>query len=210
MARVKKPSTGPPPRPRRSQRKANSSQQAEEQAPPQPRRRSERKANSLGETEEQAPPQPRKRQRKADSLRKAERQATKAMLALDSECPRRRYRSSRIEQLREECADMELNEDEFTEEQLQAMTDYHATYQTSVFAPSWVKSVAQRQGGQFPRRPHSVGGATMCAPTGGSNIGKRKKLQYYDLLNFSSKKIRAIRFCDVEFWFPLLKEPDTK
>ena len=66
---------------------------------------------------------------------------------------------------------MELNEEEFTEEQLEVMTNYHTKNQTNAFAPSWVKSAAD-----FHRRPHSLEGS-MCATIGGtrsSNIGKQK------------------------------------
>ena len=44
-----------------------------------------------------------------------------------------------------------------------------------------------------------------------SNIETKKEVvQFYDFQYYSSKKIRSIRFCDIEFWFPLLKEPVTK
>ena len=44
-----------------------------------------------------------------------------------------------------------------------------------------------------------------------SNIEiKKVVVQFYDFRYYSSKKIRSIRFCDIEFWFPLLKEPSTK
>jgi len=44
-----------------------------------------------------------------------------------------------------------------------------------------------------------------------SNIERKKEVvQFYDFWYYSSKKIRSIRFCDIEFWFPLLKEPGTK
>ena len=44
-----------------------------------------------------------------------------------------------------------------------------------------------------------------------SNIERKKEVvQFYDFWYYSSKKIRSIRFCDIEFWFPLLKVPSTK
>ena len=44
-----------------------------------------------------------------------------------------------------------------------------------------------------------------------SNIERMKDMvQFYDFWYYNSKKIRSIRFCDIEFWFPLLKEPSTK
>jgi len=46
--------------------------------------------------------------------------------------------------------------------------------------------------------------------TSGSNIEGKKEVQFYDFWYFSSKKIRSIRFCNIEFWFPLLKEPGIK
>ena len=44
-----------------------------------------------------------------------------------------------------------------------------------------------------------------------SNIERKKDVvQFYDFRYYSSKKIRRIIFYDIEFWFPLLKEPGTK
>ena len=44
-----------------------------------------------------------------------------------------------------------------------------------------------------------------------SNIERKKEVvQFYDFQYYISKKIRSIRFYDIEFWFPLLKEPVTK
>ena len=44
-----------------------------------------------------------------------------------------------------------------------------------------------------------------------SNIERKKGMvQFYDFQFYRSKKIRSIRFYDIEFWFPLLKEPGTK
>jgi hypothetical protein len=44
-----------------------------------------------------------------------------------------------------------------------------------------------------------------------SNIERKKEVvQFYDFQYYSSKKIRSIRFCDIEFWFPLQKEHGTK
>ena len=44
-----------------------------------------------------------------------------------------------------------------------------------------------------------------------SNIKRKKEVvQFYDFWYYSSKKIRSIRFYDIEFWFPLVKEPGTK
>jgi len=44
-----------------------------------------------------------------------------------------------------------------------------------------------------------------------SNIESKKEVvQFYDFWYYSSKKIRTIRFYDIELWFPLLKEPSTK
>ena len=44
-----------------------------------------------------------------------------------------------------------------------------------------------------------------------SNIERKKEVvQFYDFWNYNSKKIRSIRFYNIEFWFPLLKEPSTK
>ena len=44
-----------------------------------------------------------------------------------------------------------------------------------------------------------------------SNIERKKEVvQFYDFWFYSSKKIRSIRSCDIEFWFPLVKEPGTK
>ena len=44
-----------------------------------------------------------------------------------------------------------------------------------------------------------------------SNIKRKKEVvQFYDFRYYSSKKIWSIRFYDIEFWFPLLKEPSTK
>ena len=39
-----------------------------------------------------------------------------------------------------------------------------------------------------------------------SNIERKKEVVSAN----GSKKIQSIRFCDIEFWFPLLKEPGTK
>ena len=43
-----------------------------------------------------------------------------------------------------------------------------------------------------------------------SNKRKKEVVQFYDFWYYSSKKIRSIGFYDIEFWFPLLKEPGTK
>ena len=44
-----------------------------------------------------------------------------------------------------------------------------------------------------------------------SNIERKiEVVQFYEFQYYISKKIRSIRFCDIEFWFPLLKEPSTK
>jgi hypothetical protein len=44
-----------------------------------------------------------------------------------------------------------------------------------------------------------------------SNIERKKEVvQFYDFQYYSSKKIRSIRFYDIEFWFSLLKELGTK
>ena len=44
-----------------------------------------------------------------------------------------------------------------------------------------------------------------------SNIERKKEVvQFYDFWYYSPKKVRSIRFCDIEFLFPLLKEPGTK
>ena len=44
-----------------------------------------------------------------------------------------------------------------------------------------------------------------------SNIERKKEVvQFYDFWYYNSKKIRRIIFYDIEFWFPLLKEPGTK
>ena len=44
-----------------------------------------------------------------------------------------------------------------------------------------------------------------------SNIERKKEVvQFYDFRYYSSKKIPSIKFCDIEFWFPLHKETDTK
>ena len=44
-----------------------------------------------------------------------------------------------------------------------------------------------------------------------SNIERKKEMvQFYDFWYYSSNKIQNFKFCDVEFWFPLLKEPATK
>ena len=44
-----------------------------------------------------------------------------------------------------------------------------------------------------------------------SNIERKKEMvQFYDFQYYNSKKIRSIRFYDIEFWFPLLKEIGTK
>ena len=44
-----------------------------------------------------------------------------------------------------------------------------------------------------------------------SNIERKKEVvQFYDFWYYNSKKIQSIRFCDTDFWFPLLKEPGTK
>ena len=88
------------------------------------------------------------------------------MLALESERPHRWTRASRIQQLCEESTHMELSEDEFTEEQLQDMTDYHSKNQTNAFAPSSVKLTAD-----FHQCPKSHGGS-MCATTGGTRSSR--------------------------------------
>ena len=39
-----------------------------------------------------------------------------------------------------------------------------------------------------------------------SNIERKKEVvQFYDFRYYNSKKIRSIRFYDIELWFPLLK-----
>ena len=44
-----------------------------------------------------------------------------------------------------------------------------------------------------------------------SNIERKKEVvQFYDFQYYNLKKIRIIRFYDIEFWFPLVKEPGTK
>ena len=44
-----------------------------------------------------------------------------------------------------------------------------------------------------------------------SNIERKKEVvRFYDFWYYSSKKIRRIRFYDIEFCFPLVKEPSTK
>ena len=44
-----------------------------------------------------------------------------------------------------------------------------------------------------------------------SNIERKKEVvQFYDFRFYSSKKIRRIRFYDIEFMFPLVKEPSIK
>jgi hypothetical protein len=44
-----------------------------------------------------------------------------------------------------------------------------------------------------------------------SNIERKKEVvQFHDFWYYSSKKIWSIWFCDIEFWFPLLREPGTK
>ena len=44
-----------------------------------------------------------------------------------------------------------------------------------------------------------------------SNIERKKEVVlFYDFWYYTSKKIQSIRFYDIEFWFPLVKEPDTK
>ena len=58
------------------------------------------------------------------------------MLALESGNSRRRTRMARRQQQREESAEMELREEELTEEQLQQMTEFQSKNQTSRFAPS--------------------------------------------------------------------------
>jgi hypothetical protein len=116
---------------------------------------------------------------------------------------------------------MELREEELIEEQLQLMTEYHSKKQINVFAPSWIKSAADTH--RFPR----THGGSMCATivatrssrgglmsanggTRSNNIEKKNEVQFYDLWYFSSKKIWGIGFCDIELWFPLVKEPGIK
>ena len=50
------------------------------------------------------------------------------------------------QQQREESAEMELREEELTEEQLQQMIEFHSKNQTSCSAPSWIKSAATHGG----------------------------------------------------------------
>ena len=71
-----------------------------------------------------------------NSIREAEEEATKAMLALESRNSRRRTQMARRQQQREESAEMELKEEELSEEELQEMTEFHSKNQTSRFAPS--------------------------------------------------------------------------
>ena len=71
----------------------------------------------------------------ADCIREAEKEATKAMLVLESENSHRQTRMAHRQQQREECAEMELRE-ELTEEQLQQMTEFQSKNQTNRFTPS--------------------------------------------------------------------------
>ena len=52
--------------------------------------------------------------------------------------------------------------------------------------------------------------STIGAMRSGNIERKKEVVQFYDFQYYSSKKIRSIRFCDIEFWFPLVKETDTK
>ena len=61
-----------------------------------------------------------------DSIREVEEEATKAMLALESRNSHRQTRTSHQQQQREESAEMELREEELTEEQLQQMIEFHS------------------------------------------------------------------------------------
>ena len=58
----------------------------------------------------------------------------------------------------------------------------------------------------------SRGGLVFANGAMRSSNTKRKKevVQFSDFWYYSLKKIRSIRFCDIEFRFPLLKEPGTR
>ena len=61
-----------------------------------------------------------------DNIQEVEEEATKAMLALESRNSRRQTRTAHRKQQREESVEMELREEELTEEQLQLMTEFHS------------------------------------------------------------------------------------
>ena len=94
--------------------------------------------------------------------------------------------------------------EEYTEEQIQRMDTFHKKHQTSVFAPD---SCAPHSSGH--RGPKTRGGGLSGRKRSRSEQSEQERWpRFYDFMRLSSKKIMDIRFCDVAFWFPQVREKD--
>jgi hypothetical protein len=94
--------------------------------------------------------------------------------------------------------------EEYTEEQIQRMDTFHKKHQTSVFAPDLCALHASGR-----RAPKTRGGGLSGRKRSRSEQSEHERgPRFCDFTRMSSKKIMNIKFCDVAFWFPQVREKD--